>query len=98
MNRLAIILRIGCKRRSNCLGFLLLILCVLGLPTENRAVTVALTYDASGNQNTQQTANATVPVITGRPNSKQIVDPGGSVGFSVNVASVLPLTYPGVTH
>ena len=78
MNYLTALALVGC-----CLSF------VGGCP----AASVLLTYDASGNQNVLQTANAAAPIITGQPNSKQVVAPGGSVGFSVNMASVLPVTY-----
>ena len=61
--------------------------------SKTRGANILLTYDASGNQTSQQFSNGVAPIITGQPNSKQIVVPGGSVGFSVNVASVLPLTY-----
>ena len=81
----------------NCIFSYRYFLCsIIVLPLllcESHAASVFFSYDATGNQSSQQAANAAAPVITGQPNSRQIVVPGGSVGFSVNVASVLPITY-----
>ena len=70
-----------------------LAVCCLSFFNSCPGASVLLSYDSSGNQSSQQTAIAAAPIITGQPNSKQVVAPGGSVGFSLNVASVLPVTY-----
>ena len=64
----------------------------LGLVSHSWATAVSITYDATGNQVSQQTTAATPPVILGQPTS-QVVAVGGTAGFSVNVASPLPVAY-----
>ena len=84
-------------RRLVQLGLIRCLILAAGLlvwfSDESRAATVVFVYDVSGNESSQLSVDASVPVITAQPYNKQIVVPGGSVGFSVNVSSVLPVTY-----
>lgn len=67
-------------------------LILLTCPRESCAAITAFTYDANGNQISQQTAVAAPPVILGSP-PNQVATLGGVGGFSVTVSSPLPVTY-----
>jgi hypothetical protein len=64
----------------------------LACPSRGHAENVSLSYDPCGNEISVQTATAASPTILGSP-PNQVVTLGGIGGFSITVASPLPVTY-----
>lgn len=56
------------------------------------AETTSLGYDSTGNQRSQQPVGDAPPGVLRLPTS-QVVPPGVTTGFSVNISSPLPVTY-----